>query len=132
MRRMKSVILTPEWIRQLQDLGVYLRELRMQNGLSLRAAAKEARISQAYISDLEHGINRGSKKPFLPSPQILEALSQTYGVSYVTLLRMAGHLVESPGKQELRLFIDDLSEEECVQALIVLKSMWNRNNEQVG
>lgn len=67
-------------------LGAYLKSLRLGLEMTLRdvEAATEKSVSNAYLSQVENG------KILKPSPNILHALSQVYGVSYESLMRRAG------------------------------------------
>ncbi len=71
-------------------LGNRLRAARELAGLSLRAAAPQADISSAYLSQLEAGSVKG------PSPHILHRLSGVYGVSYADLMTLAGYILPGP------------------------------------
>lgn len=74
-------------------------EARKKAGLSLRAVEKATGISNAYLSQLEHGKIR------VPAPQNLHRLSKLYLVPYDLLLQLAGHPVpnasDSPAKAKL-------------------------------
>ena len=59
-----------------QPLGQLLKQAREIVGLSVRAAAAQAGISGAYISQLE------SETIKEPSPHILYKLAQVYNLSY--------------------------------------------------
>jgi len=72
-------------------LGNRLRAARELAGFSLRAAAPQADISSAYLSQLEAGAVKG------PSPHILHRLSEVYGISYADLMVLAGYVV--PGEK---------------------------------
>jgi len=74
-----------------QSLGQFLRALREDKGLTLRAAESSTGISNAYLSQLE------GDKIKQPSPVILHKLSDLYEVSYTALLRLAGYPV--PGTE---------------------------------
>ncbi len=77
--------------REPQGLGAYLATLRSSHGLSLRdvEAATEKRVSNAYLSQVENG------KIARPSPNVLHALAEAYGVAYETLMEKAGYLAAS-------------------------------------
>lgn len=63
-----------------------LKDLRKSKGFSIREVASRSGVSAAYISQLENG-NRG-----LPSPEILQKLSDGLNTSYSSLMEMAGYL----------------------------------------
>ena len=70
---------------QLYDaFGAYVRSQRELAQLTLRQAAELARISNPYLSQIEHGLA-------LPSIAVLSALAEALSVSAETmLLRAAG------------------------------------------
>lgn len=67
-------------------LGPYLASVREGRGLSLREVEKATNkvVSNGYLSQVE---NNQIKKP---SPNILHALAELYGVSYEDLMERAG------------------------------------------
>ena len=67
-------------------LGQYLASVRRDRGLSLREVEKATNkvVSNGYLSQIE---NSQIKKP---SPNILNALAELYGVSYEDLMERAG------------------------------------------
>ncbi|MCY3711201.1 MAG: helix-turn-helix transcriptional regulator [Caldilineaceae bacterium] len=65
-------------------LGAFLSSARSKLDMSLRAVEKETGISNAYLSQLEHG------KIKTPSPQNLNKLAQLYRVPYELLMELAG------------------------------------------
>lgn len=70
-----------------KSLGQFLKALREDKGLTLRAAEDATGISNAYLSQLE------SDKIKQPSPVVLHKLSELYKASYSALLRLAGYPV---------------------------------------
>lgn len=79
----------------VQSLGEYLANLRSARKFTLRDVeeASNSAVSNAYLSQLEHG---RIKKP---SPWILKSLADLYGVSYESLMAKAGYLQEQPEGQ---------------------------------
>jgi transcriptional regulator with XRE-family HTH domain len=73
--------------------GDYVRSQRQLAQLSLRQAAALARISNPYLSQIEHGLA-------LPSVTVLRALAEALQVSADTLLlRAAGmHAADGPAR----------------------------------
>jgi transcriptional regulator with XRE-family HTH domain len=67
------------------DLGTYLRTAREREGYSLRDVERKVGIANAYLSQIESGKIRR------PSPLVLHKLSRLFGVSYTTLMRLAGY-----------------------------------------
>ena len=78
------------------ELGRYLKSLRQQRELTLRAVEKETEVSNAYLSQLEGGKIRN------PSPTVLHKLSRFYGSSYATLMKSAGYPSLARGKDRIR------------------------------
>src|SRR5688572_18946000 len=70
-------------------LGEYLASVRAAKQLSLRDVeeATEKGVSNAYLSQLEHG------KITKPSPHVLHNLAKVYGIAYETLMEKAGYIV---------------------------------------
>jgi len=66
----------------LYPLASALRSLRLKAKLSVRQAAAKARISAAYLSDLERAKRPGA------SQHVLDALSKVLGVEKSTLRRL--------------------------------------------
>lgn len=67
------------------ELARLLREGRKAKGWTLREAAAETGISNGYLSLIENGEIRA------PSPRYLLVLAERYGVSYESLMTLAGH-----------------------------------------
>lgn len=107
-----------------QSLAEYITHLRTAKRLSLRdvETATGKRISNAYLSQLEHG--RIGK----PSPNTLYELSKVYGVPYDTLMEKTGYVAPSKenSKKASSTFADkELSpeeEEELIKYLAFLRS----------
>jgi transcriptional regulator with XRE-family HTH domain len=75
-------------------LGQFLRSARERRGLSLRSVEEASTVSNAYLSQLEHGRIRQ------PSPVILHKLSKLYEVPYTEALRLAGYPVPESSRTE--------------------------------
>lgn len=77
-------------------LALYLKEKRLSHGgrgyWSLRAIADRAKISNAYLSQLESGQCED------PSPNILKKISEAMNLSYMALMEVAGYVeqIEKP------------------------------------
>jgi HTH-type transcriptional regulator, competence development regulator len=71
----------------MDKLGSLLTAARQRRNLTLRAVEAETGISNAYLSQLEHGKIRA------PSPVVLSKLSQLYDLSYTLVLEHAGYPV---------------------------------------
>ncbi|MFC2072537.1 helix-turn-helix domain-containing protein [Chloroflexota bacterium] len=78
-----------------EDFGEYIRSLRQEHGLSLRAVGARAGVSSSYLAQIEHSRRRP------PGPDILKRLAPVYDVPVRDLLKAAGHLEETgPGLSE--------------------------------
>jgi transcriptional regulator with XRE-family HTH domain len=77
-------------------LGEYLASVRQTLSMSLRDVeeATKKEVSNAYLSQLEKG------KIKKPDPNILYALSETYGISYPNLMSLAGYIVASSARTD--------------------------------
>ncbi len=70
-----------------QNLGEFLKAVREDKGLTLRAVENAAGVSNAYLSQLE------SNKIKQPSPMVLHKLSGVFDIPYAKLLSLAGYPV---------------------------------------
>ena len=66
-----------------KEFGEYLKKLREDRGLTLRDVEREAKISNAYLSQIERG-ERG-----IPNFKVLSRLSKAYGVAVAKLMEIA-------------------------------------------
>ena len=80
-------------VQTTEKLGTFLVSARNKLGLTLRAVEAKTGISNAYLSQLEHG------KIKTPAPQNLYKLAEIYRVPYELLMELAGYPV--PGAQSL-------------------------------
>ncbi len=71
----------------LNALGQFLRAARERRNLTLRSVEDSTGVSNAYLSQLEHGKIRQ------PSPVVLHKLSELYRVSYAEAMRLTGYPV---------------------------------------
>ena len=72
----------------MSDIGPYLKQLRIERRMTLREAAEQAHLSNAYLSQIETGA-RGA-----PSAKHLRHLAIVYAVPVRELFEMAGYLDE--------------------------------------
>lgn len=72
-------------------LGQYLASIRKDRKLSLRAVEEQTKkqVSNAYLSQIEND------QIHQPSPNILNALSEIYGISFEFLMEKAGYITHS-------------------------------------
>ncbi|GAA0263193.1 helix-turn-helix transcriptional regulator [Cryptosporangium japonicum] len=72
----------------VRSLGEFIREQRSGSQISLRQLAKQAGISNPYLSQIERGLRK-------PSAEILQQIAKALRISAETLYVHAG-LLESP------------------------------------
>jgi transcriptional regulator with XRE-family HTH domain len=75
-------------------LGQYLASIRQARRLTLRQVeeATNKEVSNAYLSQIENG------KIQQPSPNVLYALSEIYGIDYGQLMERAGHVIPTQNR----------------------------------
>jgi transcriptional regulator with XRE-family HTH domain len=74
---------------RLQALGALIRAQRVTAGLSLRELADRAKVSNAYLSQIERGLHE-------PSISVLGAIAAALDVPLEALLARAGLLSPEP------------------------------------
>lgn len=72
----------------MNELGTYVREKRIEKGLSIRRLAELADISHTEVKRIEDGIRKQT------SPQILRSIAYALGVPYEDLMAVAGYIDE--------------------------------------
>jgi transcriptional regulator with XRE-family HTH domain len=85
---------TDEHGSPLHDLGSYIRGQRESAKLSLRKLAKQAGVSNPYLSQIERGLRK-------PSAEILQAIAKALEISSETLYVKAGILEEREHDEDL-------------------------------
>ena len=72
-------------------LGQYLASIRKDRRMTLREVeeATKKEVSNAYLSQIE------TDKIQKPSPNVLHALAEIYGIEYEKLMEMAGYIPAS-------------------------------------
>ncbi len=106
-----------------QDFGKYLKSLRKERGFTLREVESKAKISNAYLSQLERGERN------IPTIRILSKLAKVYGVSLTSLAEKVENIdasiylfnLPSPDSQFVTRSYDSLSEENKTVLLKFLK-----------
>ena len=78
----------------VRDVGRYIREQRRQAELSLRNLAKQAGVSNPYLSQIERGLRQ-------PSARILKDIAKALRISAETLYVRAGILDEDTEATDL-------------------------------
>lgn len=74
----------------VRDVGRYIREQRRQAELSLRNLARQAGVSNPYLSQIERGLRQ-------PSAKILKDIAKALRISAETLYLRAG-ILDSDGQ----------------------------------
>ena len=80
------------------DIGAFIREQRQHAKLSLRKLAKDAGVSNPYLSQVERGLRK-------PSAEILQQLAKGLRISAEQLYVQAGLLEERGTSQEVEAAI---------------------------
>ena len=77
-------------------LGQYLASIRRDRRMTLRQVeeATNKEVSNAYLSQIEN------QRIQQPSPNVLHALAEIYGIDYGQLMEMAGHITPSKKRGE--------------------------------
>jgi transcriptional regulator with XRE-family HTH domain len=88
----------------MESFGSYMRRLRKERGLTLKRVETQAKVSNAYISQIE----RGLRNP--PHPDILNRLAKVYDVPHRELLVAAGYLEEDSAETAKRRQIEEAYE----------------------
>ena len=88
----------------MENFGTYLRRLRKSRGLTLKQVETRAKVSNAYISQIERGLRRP------PHPDILKRLAKIYDVEHRELLVAAGYLEEDSAAVAKRRQVEEAYE----------------------
>jgi HTH-type transcriptional regulator, competence development regulator len=84
----------------MESFGNYMHRLRKSRGLTLKQVETQAKVSNAYISQIE----RGLRNP--PHPDILKRLARAYDVELRELLIAAGYLEEDSAEAAKRRSVE--------------------------
>ncbi|MFD2146224.1 helix-turn-helix domain-containing protein [Mucilaginibacter antarcticus] len=111
----------------MENYGEYFKALRESKGMTLREVERKTEVSNAYLSQLESGKIRQ------PSPLTLHKLSETYGVSYETLMEKVGYPVPEKlskkleeDKSPIAYRVGSITNDEEIELLNYLKFMRSR------
>lgn len=113
------------------QFGILLRKLREAASLSVRQAAKNARISSAYLSQIETG-KRGKRKGgafFAPHPDILRKLAEAYKISPALLFDAAGYFKDGgehlgfSEEQEIRRVFNFVTHDPALPDILSIQDM---------
>ena len=69
-------------------IGDYVKQYRIEHGLSMQAFGDRCGLSRAYISILEKGINPTTGKSFAPTIETLKKIADVTNADFDTLLLM--------------------------------------------
>ena len=86
-----------------EKLGAFLASARNKLQMTLRGVQEATGISNAYLSQLEHG------KIKTPAPQNLYKLADLYRVPYELLMELAGYPVPGAQSTESRFAVGNLA-----------------------
>lgn len=96
---------------KVRDLGGFIREQRKAAQLSLRHLAKQAGISNPYLSQIERGLRK-------PSAEILQGIARALRISAETLYVRAGILEERESDLAAAILADTTLTEAQRRALL--------------
>lgn len=93
----------------MSRLGEFLKDIRTNQGLSLKDVYKATGISDSKLSRIENGTNVSET-----SPSTLISLARLYNISLIDLYMMAGYLDEDALSSYQKVFsnVDLLDEDE--------------------
>ncbi len=107
----------------VRGLGEYIREQRRTAQISLRQLAKQAGVSNPYLSQIERGLRK-------PSAEILQQIAKALRISAEALYVQAGILDEREGTELAQsLLHDPFLTERQKQVLIEIYDSFRRENE---
>lgn len=72
--------------------GEYIKNIRIEKGLSLREAATLLSISHSYLNKLEKGLDIRNNNPSKPNPEIIKVIASKYSLDYNYLMKLCGYL----------------------------------------
>ncbi len=107
----------------VRDLGAYIREQRRGSQISLRQLAKQAGVSNPYLSQIERGLRK-------PSAEILQQIAKALRISAEVLYVQAGILDEREGGEvPSALLLDSALTERQKQVLLEIYQSFRREND---
>src|ERR1700712_4529283 len=107
----------------VRGLGEYIREQRRTAQISLRQLARQAGVSNPYLSQIERGLRK-------PSAEILQQIAKALRISAEALYVQAGILEEREGTELAQSLLHDphLNERQK-QVLIEIYDSFRKENE---
>jgi transcriptional regulator with XRE-family HTH domain len=107
----------------VRGLGEYIREQRRSAQISLRQLARQAGVSNPYLSQIERGLRK-------PSAEILQQIAKALRISAEALYVQAGILEEREGTELAQaLLYDPYLNERQKQVLIEIYDSFRKENE---
>jgi transcriptional regulator with XRE-family HTH domain len=70
-----------------EKLGEFIRRIRKEKNLGLRATAREVGITAGYLSRIETGA-----EPYPPGEEVIRKLAVALGLDFDELMRIAGRV----------------------------------------
>ncbi|MEX5631155.1 helix-turn-helix domain-containing protein [Parafrankia sp. FMc2] len=111
----------------VRDVGDFIREQRRGAQISLRQLARQAGVSNPYLSQIERGLRR-------PSAEILQQIAKALRISAEVLYVQAGILDEREGGEDLLAAVhaDDTLTERQKQVIVDIYDAFRRENALAG
>ena len=112
-------------VRNVRNLGDYIREQRNTAQISLRQLAKAAGVSNPYLSQIERGLRK-------PSAEILQQIAKALRISAEALYVQAGILDERYGDSDVPTAVlgDTGITERQKQVLLEIYDSFRKENEE--
>ena len=108
---------------KVRDLGDYIRQQRKTAQISLRQLARQAGVSNPYLSQIERGLRK-------PSAEILQQIAKALRISAEALYVQAGILEEREGTAAVSeaILSDELITERQKQVLLEIYDSFRKEN----
>ena len=108
---------------KVRDLGDYIRQQRKTAQISLRQLARQAGVSNPYLSQIERGLRK-------PSAEILQQIAKALRISAEALYVQAGILEEREGSEAVTgaILSDELITERQKQVLLEIYDSFRKEN----
>ena len=108
---------------KVRDLGDYIRQQRKTAQISLRQLARQAGVSNPYLSQIERGLRK-------PSAEILQQIAKALRISAEALYVQAGILEEREGSAAVTeaILSDELITERQKQVLLEIYDSFRKEN----
>ena len=108
---------------KVRDLGDYIRQQRKTAQISLRQLARQAGVSNPYLSQIERGLRK-------PSAEILQQIAKALRISAEALYVQAGILEEREGSAAVpeAILSDELITERQKQVLLEIYDSFRKEN----